>query len=322
MATIRKKGDGWHVQVRKKGHAPVTRTFTIKSDATRWAALVESELERGVFVDRSEAEATTIKEAFDRYAREVSIQKKGYSREKTMISRWQSQKLSSQSMASLKSMDVANWRDARLKHVSGSTVHRELCLLSHLFTVAQKDWGFGIQNPVQMTRKPKLNRGRDRRLSNDEINKIIEATSSRELPVIICLLAETAMRRGELSSLRWDQIDLKTGVASLLDTKNGEDRDVPLSSRAIAALRSLPRRIDGKVIGMTPDAITRAFGRACSRASVEDARVHDLRHEGVSRLFERGLDLMEVASVSGHKTLSQLRRYTHLNASDLAKKLG
>ncbi len=322
MATIRKKGDGWHVQVRKKGHAPVTRTFTIKSDATRWAAMVESELERGVFVDRSEAEGTTIKEAFDRYAREVSVLKKGFSREKTMISRWQAQKLSSQSMASLKSMDVANWRDARLKQVSGSTVHRELCLLSHLFTVAAKDWGFGVANPVLMTRKPRLNRGRERRLTNDEIDKIIVATSSRELPVIIRILTETAMRRGELGGLRWDQIDLSKGVAVLLDTKNGEDRDVPLSSRAIAALRSLPRRIDGKVISMTPDAITRAFGRACARAGIEDARIHDLRHEGVSRLFERGLDLMEVASVSGHKTLGQLKRYTHLKAETLAKKLG
>lgn len=322
MATIRKKGDGWHCQIRKKGHAPITRTFTTKNNAEKWATLVESELERGVFVDRSEAESTTIRDAFDRYDKEVAVKKKGYSREKTMISRWQAQKLSGMSMAALKSMDVAAWRDARLKQVSGSSVHRELCLLSHLFTIAIKDWGFGIVNPVTLTRKPKLNRSRDRRLDNDEIEKIIANTESRELPVILRLLTETAMRRGELSKLRWEQINLKTGVALLIDTKNGEDREIPLSSRAIIALRSMPRRMDGKVISMTPDAITRAFARACVRAKVGDARIHDLRHEGVSRLFEAGLDLMEVASVSGHKTLNQLKRYTHLKASDLAKKLG
>ncbi len=320
MATIRKKGDGWHVQIRKKGHAPVTKTFTIKSDATRWAAMVESEIERGVFVDRSEAEATTIKDAFDRYDREVAIKKKGYSREKTMITRWQSQKLTDRSMAALKSMDVADWRDMRLKQVSGSSVHRELCLLSHLFTIAIKDWGFGITNPVTLTRKPKLNRSRDRRLDDGEIAKIIENTESRELPIIIRLLTETAMRRGELSKLRWEQINLKTGVALLVDTKNGEDREIPLSSRAITALKSMPRQIDGRVISMTPDAITRAFARACVRAKVADARIHDLRHEGVTRLFEAGFDVMAVASISGHKTLGQLKKYTHLKAADLAKR--
>jgi integrase len=322
MATIRKKGDGWHCQVRKKGHAPVTRTFSIKSDAVRWAALIESEIERGVFTDRSEAESTTIRDAFDRYLREVSSLKKGYSREKTMVSRWQAYKLADRSMAALKSMDVAEWRDIRLKQVSPSTVHRELCLLSHLYTVAAKDWGFAVANPVAMTRKPRPTKGRDRRLSESEIDMIIENTESVELPAIIRLLTETAMRRGEIAKLRWENTDLKHSTAHLIDTKNGEDRTIPLSSRAKTALAELPRQIDGKVFSMTPDAITRAFARAARRAGVVDARIHDLRHEAVSRLFEKGLDIMEVASVSGHKTLGQLKRYTHLKAADLAKKLG
>lgn len=322
MATIRKKGEGWHVQIRKKGHSTVTKTFSLKSDASRWAAIVESEIERGVFVDRSEAEGTTIKDAFDRYLREVSILKKGYSREQSLISRWQEYKLAARSMASLKSMDVAEWRDARLKQVSPSTVHRELCLLSHLFTVAAKDWGFGITNPVLMTRKPRPNKGRDRRLTDKELDKIIENTDSKELPVAIKILVETAMRRGELSKLRWENINIKSRTAHLIDTKNGEDRTIPLSSRAIKALGMLPRRIDGQVLGMSSDGLTRAFARACGRADIEGARIHDLRHEAVSRLFERGLDIMEVAAISGHKTLGQLKRYTHLKASDLAKKLG
>ena len=322
MATFRKKGEGWHCQVRKKGHAPVTKTFSLKSDAVRWATMIESEIERGVFVDRSEAESTTIRDAFDRYAREVAVKKKGYSREKTMISRWQAYRLADRSIASLKSMDVSKWRDDRCREVSDSTVHRELCLLSHLYTVAIKDWGFAVQNPVKMTRMPAASKGRERRLSESEIDKIIEATESAELPVVVRLLTETAMRRGELSKLRWEHIDLKSSTAHLIDTKNGEDRTIPLSTRAKAALAALPRQIDGRVISMSADAITRAFARAAKRAGVEDARIHDLRHEAVSRLFEKGLDVMEVASVSGHKTLGQLRRYTHLKAADLAKKLG
>lgn len=180
----------------------------------------------------------------------------------------------------------------------------------------------GIANPVLSIRKPKPAQGRDRRLTDEEINKIIEATESIELPAIIRLLTETAMRRGELSKLKWNCIDQKECVAYLIGTKNGENRAVPLSSRALAALSNMPRRIDGKVFGMTPDAITKAFGRACKRAGVMDVRLHDLRHEAVSRLFEKDLSTMEVASVSGHKSLSMLKRYTHLHASELAKKLG
>lgn len=322
MATIRRKGKGWHVQIRRKGHSPITKTFDLKSDADTWASIIESEIGRGVFTDRSEAESTSIRDAFDRYLREVSINKKGFSREKTMISRWQAYKLADKSMASLKSSDIAAWRDARLSKVSAASTHRELCLLSHLFTVAIQDWGFGITNPVATTRKPKLGKGRDRRLSETEIEKIISNTDSLELPTAIRLLTETAMRRGELANLRWENVNLSHGVAILRDTKNGEDRAIPLSSRAIVALKALPRRIDGQVLSITPDALTRAFARACKRADIKDARIHDLRHEAVSRLFEKGLDLMEVASVSGHKTLGQLKRYTHLKAADLAKKLG
>jgi integrase len=323
MATIRKKGDlQWHVQIRRRGWATQSKTFETRAKAEQWAQIIESEMTRGVFVDRSEAEATTLSAALDRYQAEVSVLKKTASKERSFIKSWKSSALAGRSLASIKQADVAKWRDARLKVVGVATVRNEMALLSHLFTTAGKDWGMGISNPFLMVRKPPPVKGRDRRLSEDEINKIIQATESQELPVVIRLLTETAMRRGELSKLRWDNIDLKNRVAHLVDTKNGESRHVPLSSAAVAALKGLPRRIDGRVISMAGDSITQAFARACERAGVENARIHDLRHEGVSRLFEKGLGVMEVASVSGHKTLSQLKRYTHMSAAELAKKLG
>jgi integrase len=322
MATIRKKGAGWHVQVRKKGHATITKTFSLKSDAVKWASIVESEIERGVFVDRSEAEATTLHAALQRYASEVSSLKKTYRKEQSIIKSWQGSKLARRSLASVRQVDLAQWRDARLMEVGAATVRNEMALLSHLFTIAIKEWGLVLTNPVLSVRKPAPVRARDRRITDEELQKIISASESRELPAVIRLLTETAMRRGELCKLHWEHIDLKNRTARLVDTKNGEDRVIPLSTRAKNILASLPRRIDGQVIGMTSDAITRAFSRACSRAGVENARIHDLRHEAVSRLFEKELDVMEVASVSGHRTLSQLKRYTHLKAANLAKKLG
>jgi integrase len=323
MASIRKKGDlQWHAQIRRKGYPPATKTFTTRNEAQAWVQIVESEMVRGVFVDRSEAEATTLAEALERYAREVSVHKKTKTKEESIIRGWLARPLASRSLAAVRSIDLAKYRDDRLKEAGAATVRNELALLSHLFTVAAKDWNMGIQNPVSAVRKPAPVKGRDRRLSDDEIDKIINATESVELPAILRLLTETAMRRGELSKLRWEDIDLKSCVARLRDTKNGDDREVPLSSRAVAALRGMPRRIDGKVFGLSGDGITRAFARACARAEVDDARIHDLRHEAVSRLFEKGLNPVEAAAVSGHKTLAMLKRYTHLKAADLAKKLG
>ncbi len=106
------------------------------------------------------------------------------------------------------------------------------------------------------------------------------------------------------------------------DSKTGDPRRVPLSSRALAVLDALPRRLDGKVWGMRADSITQAFDRACRRAAIDDLRFHDLRHEATSRLFEKGFNPMEVSAITGHKTLQMLKRYTHLRAEDLAKRLG
>ena len=131
------------------------------------------------------------------------------------------------------------------------------------------------------------------------------------------------MRQGEIVHLRWEHIDLTRRTAHLPDTKNGEPRTVPLSRAAIETLRALPRSLHGDVFpGLTTEAIKRSFSRATRRAQIVDFRFHDLRHEATTRLFERGLNIMEVSSVTGHKDLRMLRRYTHLRAEDLAQKLG
>ena len=145
----------------------------------------------------------------------------------------------------------------------------------------------------------------------------------RWLLPLVQLALETAMRQGELLRLHWEYIDLNRGTAHLPDTKNGEARTVPLSSTAIAVLRALPRALHGDVFrGVTTEAVKRSYMRAIRRAGSKDLRFHDLRHEATTRLFEKGLNIMEVASITGHKDLRMLRRYTHLKAEDLARKLG
>ena len=324
MATFRKRSGSWQALVKKKGFGQIARTFDTKAAAEAWAKVTEAELVRGVFVSRKEAENTTLSEALDRYEREVSSTKKGHRREKTRISIWKNHPLAKRVLASIRGNDMAIYRDDRLKAgYSANTVRLELAIISHLFEIAQKEWGMeGLHNPVKAIRMPSPPAGRDRRLQPGELEKLLES-SSEEMNQVIRFALETAMRRGELAGMTWDMVDLKKRTVTLPETKNGQKRIVPLSSVAVAILkeRLSTRRIDGKVWDIGLDAISQDFAKACQKAGIFGLHFHDLRHEATSRLFEKGFDTMEVRTITGHKTLQMLARYTHLRAEDLAERL-
>ncbi|AWP23171.1 hypothetical protein C4901_07385 [Acidiferrobacter sp. SPIII_3] len=143
-----------------------------------------------------------------------------------------------------------------------------------------------------------------------------------EIALAITWAIETAMRRGETVAMRWEHWDRKARVFLLTETKNGTARRVPLSTAAIAVLEGLPKQLDGRVFGVHSASISRAFAATCKAAGIEGLTFHDLRHEATSRLFEKGLNPMEVAAITGHKTLQMLKRYTHLRAEDLVGRLG
>lgn len=330
MATIRKKGDfQWHVQIRKKGFASVTKTFNTKSEAETWAMITESEMVRGIFESRVEAEATTLFEALERYATEISTTKKGCAQELVRIRRWKVDPLAKRTLASLKSSDFAKWRDNRLKTVGAATLHRDLSILSHLFTICNKEWGISVANPLQNIRKPSIKNARDRRLEEGEEARLLDALgdsgkgalANHWMRPLVIMALETAMRQGELLKINWQDVDLKKAYVHLADTKNGTSRDVPLSSKAKEVLNALPRSISGKVFNTTQSAVVQSWARACKRAEIEGLTFHDLRHEATSRLAEK-LALHELMKVTGHKDTKMLARYYHPRAEDLARKLG
>lgn len=229
---------------------------------------------------------------------------------------------------------IANYRDERLstphprnpnKTLSASTVKLEMMMLSHIYTVAAIEWGIAIDNPVLKVRKPKIPPGRNRRLSQKEYNRIMRAAhahQNKELYPIIVIAIETAMRQGEILSLRWENISWKKRVAHLPYTKNGSARDVPLSSAAVHVFKHyLKQKHDGKVFSYSNAGVKSTWRCLINSLKIEDLHFHDLRHEAISRLFEKGLDMLEVATISGHKSLSMLKRYTHLQAYKLVPKL-
>jgi integrase len=324
--------------VKRKGYGTQTRTFDSKADAGAWARRIEEEMDRGIFVSRIEAESTTLAEALDRYETEISSYKRSADRERSTITAWRESSLGQRMLASIRGKDIAQVvRDLEARGLAPNSIRIRLALLSHLFNTARTAWGMeSLTNPVDLVKgqRPKLPQGR---VVDDELPRLLAAARAYDagphagvgVADIIIWAIETAMRRGEIAAMRWDHMDRKARVLLIPETKTGTPRRVPLSTAALAVLDSLPRRIDGRVWGIghsaynvRPDSISQAFERVCKAAGIEGLTFHDLRHEATSRLFEKGLNPMQVAAITGHKTLQMLKRYTHLRAEDLVEMLG
>lgn len=275
----------------------------------------------------------TLAEGLQRYQEKVSVLKKGYVQEVYRLSQLKRSTLATKPMHEIKSPDIAEYRDSRLAQtnprtgrlISSSTVRLEMSLLSNVFDVGRIEWGVCESNPVEKVRKPKAPPGRDRRLTPREERLILRychGHPTHELFSIVSLAIESAMRQGELLNLRWEHINLRSRIAHLPDTKNGSKRDVPLSIKARDALIRLGVKSSGRVFNYTSNGLKSAWRIMVLKLEIQDLHFHDLRHEACSRLFELGtLDVMEIAAISGHKSLAMLKRYTHLKACNLVKKL-
>lgn len=329
MATITKtQSNTFKVLIRKNGFPQQIKTFKTKVDAQKWARLLESEIDRGIFVDRTEADKTTIGELIDRYIQEVTPLKKSAKNDRQRML-FLKNHFGYYTASQLQSKHIATYRDKRLAEgKQGSTVIKEIGSLSHLIDVSIKDWGIPlINNVAKLVRKPKQARGRDRRLADGEEQILLQAARNSKSPLlapIITLAIETGMRLSELLSLEWEDIDLKKQIALLPMTKNGESRTVPLSKKAIKTMQAIPKQIDMPKVfwrWKRADSFEYTWRRMLKNTTIQDLRFHDLRHEACSRFFERGFNVMETAHISGHKTLQQLKRYTHLKTEDMVSKM-
>ena len=275
----------------------------------------------------------TLKEALEKYRNSVSILKKGYAQEKYRIVQLSRSFLGPLTVREVTSVNIATYRDQRLtnlnprtlKPLSPSTVRLEMSLLSHMFEIGKIEWGICDSNPVLNVRKPKVPPGRDRILTAREERLIFRyayAHSNMDLYSIIVLAIETAMRQGEILKLQWEHINLKTGIAHLPETKNGSKRDAPLSRKARDALIRMGVKTNGRVFGYTAEGLKSTWRFMLLKLGIENLHFHDCRHHAITKLFQLGtLDMMEVAAISGHKSLAMLKRYTHLKTAKLVRKL-
>jgi len=369
MATITKRGDRqWQVKVRRNGQPVVSKTFETKKEADDWAAAIEGRMVTSDFVDNRVAAKTTLRQVLESYLTTAVPAKKGHQL-KYMVEDWIDRPLAGRFIGSIRTSDVMEWvaeRSATVitvyqkdrkgnvvtddtgkpvvrssRTIAAKTVRNELAVLSAVFTHATAVLGMhGLVNPVLMIprgSRPKA-KGRDRRLADGEYEALLaacKADRNKWIAPVFEFAIETAARRGEIANLTWGDVDLANQTAKLRETKNGDDREIGLSTKAVKVLEGLDGRpkegeaVAGKpVFPISADIITQAFLRAKKRAGIADRdgagglTFHDSRHEATSRLFEKGLNVMEAAAQTGHKTLQMLKRYTNLRAKDIATKLG
>ena len=327
MASFRQRNNKWQARVSRDGYPDQVKTFEARNDAERWARSVESEMDKGQFIDTHEAQRTTLRELILRYTQEVTPTMKSVTEDAYRLKALARRPIANWSLVNLSAARIAAYRDERLKQVSNGTVIRELAYLSSIINHARREWGINTTNPVQHVRKPTSPAGRTRKLSDDEKSKLLQALEPKgrqniwTKPVVVLAL-ETAMRRSELLALRWENIDLTRQTALLPDTKNGSPRTVPLSTTAVELLRSQARNISGAVFPIKYFTLDAAFKRAVKRAGLQNFHFHDLRHTAITAMAEKLPNLIELSAVTGHKSLSMLKRYYHPSVEDLARKLG
>jgi integrase len=324
MASFRFRNNRWQARVQRKGQKDLARSFINKPDAEKWARSVEIEIDRGTYINTDYAQKTLFKEILQKYLDDVAPNMRSADNQIIRVRKLMKHPIAEVNMAHLSPKHMADYRDERLKVIKPNTVIRELAILSSVINHARREWGLNVINPVTMIKKPSSTQGRDRILNDEELGRLfiqLEKISPWYKPLAEFAL-ETAMRRGELMSLLWANINFEKCVAFLPLTKNGDSRYVPLSSKAIRTLKLLPRDIEGRVFPLNKSSVSVLFLRAARRAKVEDIHFHDLRHMALTNLSIKFTNILELASISGHRELKMLQRYVHIKAEDLVQKLG
>lgn len=329
MATIQKRGDSWRVIVRKKGVSK-TATFAKKQEANAWAVATEAAIIAG---ERGEVPDKTFGQLLERYRDDITPNKRGGRWEAARINKLiREAPITAVKLASLDAPHFARWRDDRLKDVSAASVRREWNLLSSACNIAVKEWRWLKRNPMADATRPESAPPRDRRITLDEVEKLLfvsgysfdvpPCTMSARVGAAFLFAIETAMRAGEILALSWADISLERSFLAVGGGKTvAAKRHVPLTTEAVRILHQLRALNAGdpvfQIRAATLDALFRKFK---DKAGITDLHFHDTRHEGITRLAQK-LDVLALARTIGHRDLKQLLVYYNESAEDMAKRL-
>jgi len=306
MASISKRGGKYQVQIRRKGFSSRNKNFRYLADAKKWALQMERDLEVG-FTDEPIKQLFFV-ELADRFDQVVIKGLKSAARERSRL-RLMKSRLGDVSVAKIDAQYLAKYRDSRTELVSPQTIRHEVNMVRRVLRFGIQECGLRLADGVPSIRLAKLPRGRARRLHKGEYD-LLMARLSTEMRDVVDLALETGMRRSELIKLKPEHISIQNRLIRVIDPKNGVDRNIPLTAKALEIVTA--RVASETLFNLQPDNVSKLFLKACRSSAILGLRFHDLRHEAISRFFEEGLSVAQVASISGHSDYRMLARYAHL----------
>lgn len=279
-----------------------------KKMAEKLYAKAMTEIIEGRYFEQNLAKSTT----FDQMAKKY-LEEHEHSRDVHTLKKLKAA-FADMMLSEITTRRVAEYRRDRLKKAKPATIYQELALLRRMFNVAIKEWEWFKDNPVSRLSFAVGNKNaRDRWLTPEEEKTLLRhATNPDWLRPLLITALHTGMRRGEILSLKWEDIDFPRKMFRVERSKNGEKRGVPMSGVLTETLRAIKvRKIAGRVFPISERSLRVAFESAVEKAEIEDFHFHDLRHTFATRLVQNGVDLYKVKELLGHKSLAMTMRYSH-----------
>jgi integrase len=324
MATIRKRNGKWAVEVRKVGYPKLHRTFFEKTTALKFAKDIETQMDKNIFEDYSGTAGLTLKVLLIKYRNEITANKKGVDEETSKINVLLKNKVCLHSLMALRSHHLYSFKTEWSKTRSAATVNKYINLMSHAWTTARKVWGIALppQNPFELVTLDKEAPPRDRVLTREEYQKLLQACSLSHYAYLkdaVEFAYLVGARQGEILRLKYEHINFERKVCTFYDTKNGEDRTVPLSDYILNILKN--HRFGPFVFNVLKRRLRKHFDIAKRKAGITNFRFHDLRACFCTNALLSGWTIPQVAAVTGHKDWSQLKRYARIKADDLVDKI-
>ncbi len=320
----RKKNGKWLFEINKKGYPRLSKGFDDLRTGKKWASKIEHEIETGQFEDLTKASKTTMRALLEKYRDEITVDKKGHREESAKINLLIRNDISSHTITSLKAHHLYKFKKESDKVRAPATTNKYLHMLQNVWNTAKKVWGITMPpyNPFELVTMHKVDNARDRVLTTDEYSKLLVACSEGNMPVlrdIVIFAYETGARQGEILKLKRSDVDFDKRLCTFLDTKNGEDRTIPLTDAAIEILKR--HRFGDILFNLLPRRLRKHFTIACRRAAITNFRFHDLRACFCTNALLSGMTIPEVSVLSGHKDWKQLQRYTRIKPKDLSTKV-